>query len=359
MASRSGAAGRRRRVRATRLGLFVAMAIGTALTGLWWARERPGGDGGDTRAWNMLGLGIGLVATAVWLVSLRHSQRGTTPRPADTGGLPSRHSPAEIGWLLRYGRVTLADLAATIVDLTARGFVLPFRPEGRLVLGRGRPPDDLHDHETLVLDWLFADRAREADLAATRAAIAARPSRWSDLWSHFVDDVEQQGREDGLIERDVASPAVLTVAAAGLALLVAGVVGSAHGYPGWLACALVGSGVVAGATAFARRTADGEALAARWEAFGTELRAGADITPHALAYAVTLGEEAAATERLAGHGDDWPAQVIHDEVERQVVGWREAYLTATSVRGEPSERLRATLSLQALRRRADPSPTDA
>jgi hypothetical protein len=97
-------------------------------------------------------------------------------------------------------------------------------------------------------------------------------------------------------------------------------------------------------------------LAARWEAFGARLRAGADITPHALAYAVTLGEEAAATERLAGHGDDWPAQLIQDEVERHVTGWREAYLTATSVRGEPSERVRAALSLRALRRRSRPVP---
>jgi hypothetical protein len=101
----------------------------------------------------------------------------------------------------------------------------------------------------------------------------------------------------------------------------------------------------------------GEALAIRWEVFGADLRAGADVTPHALAYAVSLGEGEAAAERLAFVGATWPAQLVHDEVERQVTGWREAFLSATSVRGEPSERLRAALSLRSLRRRADPSRT--
>jgi hypothetical protein len=97
-------------------------------------------------------------------------------------------------------------------------------------------------------------------------------------------------------------------------------------------------------------------LAARWEAFGAELRAGAEVTPHALAYAVTLGEEGAATARLADDADDWPAQLVHGEVERRVTAWREAYLTATSVRGEPSERVRALLSLRILARSSHVRP---
>ena len=103
----------------------------------------------------------------------------------------------------------------------------------------------------------------------------------------------------------------------------------------------------------ARRTPEGEGLAARWEAFGADLRAGgASVTPHALAYAVTLGEDEAAIAQLSGHGGDWPAQLVHDEVEHHVTGWRETYLTATSVRGAPSDRVRAVLCLRALRRAA-------
>ena len=308
----------------------------------------PGGDDEDTSVpWNAIGLTVGVLAALAWVVSLRRSRREPAElAPGDE--LPSSHPPAVVGWLLRHGRVTVADLAATIVDLTARGFLLPYRREGELVLGRGRPADGLDPHETLVLDWLFAGEvaAREVDLVAQRTTITADPDRWADLWSTFVADVEARGRADDLVERDVASPAVLAVAAGGLALLVAGVVGTAHGAPGWLATTAAGALVLASATAFARRTEEGEVLAARWEAFGTTLRAGEGLTPHALAYAVTLGEDAVVPPSAG-----WPAQLVHDEVERDVVGWREAYLAATSVRGEPSERVRALLSLRALRRR--------
>jgi hypothetical protein len=329
------------------------MAVGAGLTGLWWADNRAD-PAASSIPWNAIGVGVGALAGGVWLASLLTSRQRATPAPAPDG-LPSTHSPAEIGWLLRHGRVTLADLAATVVDLTARGFVLPFRRDDTLVLGQGRPAVGLEGHETLVLAWLFPDWSREADLTAARAAISATPSRWTDLWQGFVEAVERRGRDDGLIERDVASPAVLTVAAAGLLVLVSGVVGTAHGYPGWLVAVAAGALVVAAATAFARRSPKGTVLAARWEAYGAGLSGRTDLTPHALAYAVALGEGAAATARLAEHDRDWPAQLIHDEVERHVTGWREAYLAATSVRGEPSERIRAFLSLRALRRSASPS----
>jgi hypothetical protein len=303
-------------------------------------------DGADV-PWDAIGLAVGVLAIGGWLLSLHRSRRAA-PAVDVVEGPPSTQSPAEVGWLLRHGRVVPADLAATVVDLTARGFIVPFRrDDGVLVLGQGRPPTDLAPHEQLVVDWLFGDWVRQADLAAQRAAIREHPERWSDLWTAFVEQVDERGRAGALVERDVASATVLAAAAAGLVLLLAGVAGTAHGYPGWLMTILAGALVLAGATAFARRTPEGEALAAAWEAFGDRLRAGEDLTPHALAYAVTLGEEV----DPAGHGP-WPAQLVHEEVERHVVGWREAYLSATSVRGEPSERVRAFLSLRSLRRRA-------
>jgi hypothetical protein len=316
---------------------------------------RFGPDDGRDLPWSAAGAVVGVLALGGWLISLRRRRR-PDPTSDDVPGLPSDHSPAVVGWLLRHGRVTPADLAATVVDLTARGFIVPFRRGEVLVLGQGRPATDLRPHEALILDWLFADWVRQSDLGAQREAIRDDPSRWSDLWSAFVEQVDAQGRSRDLVEHDVASAPVLTVAAAGLGLLVTGVVGTAHGHLGWLAPIAVGALVLASATAFARRTPEGEALAARWEAFGALLADGDELTPHALAYAVTLGEEAVIPEQASG---PWPAQLVHDEVERHVLGWREAYLAATSVRGEPSERVRALLSLRALRRRAPGLTTQA
>ncbi|HYF44777.1 MAG TPA: hypothetical protein VD926_01115, partial [Acidimicrobiales bacterium] len=310
--------------------------------------RRDDDEPGDEPPWSLLGLAVGALALVGWLAVLRRTRRTAAVDGADE--LPSHHSPAEVGWLLRHGRVTVEDLAATLVDLTARGFVVPHRRGDGLVLGQGRPGLDLRPHESRVLDWLFADWARESDLDAQRARISEQPDRWSDLWRHFVQDVEDAGRDAGLIERDVASTPVLAAAATGLGLVLAGTVGTAHGETGWLAAVVAGALVLTSATAFARRTPEGETLAARWEAFGDCLREGRGLTPHALAYAVTLGEEVDVADTT------WPAQLVHAEVERHVVGWREAYLSATSVRGEPSERVRALLSLRALRRRTAAAP---
>jgi len=356
--ARSGAIRRRRRLRRDRALLAAAMAGGGALTGWWWA-DQAGVGGSGFSGWDVVGLSVGVVIGGVWLVSLARGHRRSVEVPAAAGGPPSAHSPAEVGWLLRHGRVTLDDLAATVVDLTARGFVLPFGRDGGLVLGRGRPPADLQAHEALVLDWLFADQAREADLTARRAAIRAEPDLWSDLWGRFVEAVDARGRADGLVERDVASSAVLSAGALGLGVLVAGVAGVAHGHAGWLAAVGAGAVVLAHATAVARRSPRGEALAAAWEAFGAGLRAGAPVTPHGLAYAVSLGEGDVVAGRLAADGAAWPAQLVHDDVEGHVTGWREAYLAATSIRGEPSERVRALVSLRALRRRTGLSPASS
>lgn len=348
----SGAERRRRRALAVRGGLFAVVAVGGAVTGWWWSDHGVEAVRHDTLAWNLAGLALGVVVAAGAALSATRAR----PEPAAGGaaeGMPSAHSPAEVGWLLRHGRVTLADLAATVVDLTARGFVVPYHREGGLVLGFGRPALGLEPHEALVHSWLFPGWAREADLEAKQAAITADPALWTELWDGFVEEVEALGRGHGLVEHEVASTPVLVAAATGLAVLTGGVVGIAHGLAGWSAAVAAGSLVLVGATAFARRTPEGEGLAARWEAFGAGLRAGgAAVTPHALAYAVTLGEEDAAIAQLAGHGGEWPAQLVHDEVERRVTGWREAYLTATSVRGAPSDRVRALLSLRALRRAA-------
>jgi hypothetical protein len=336
--------------------------------------EKPGQAPAGSRSrgawWNVAGVVAGLVVLAGW--GSLHRRRGReydVPGDLCETGPPSPHTPAEVGWLLRFGEVRHGDLTATLIDLASRGYVLPHRRDGRVVVGRGRPPSDLHPHEAVLLDWLFPGITRECDLDGRNADIRREPEAWAAMWERFVDDVRSVGRSGGLVEREAESASVLTLGFAGVVVVAAGVAGLAAGHPGWLACIVAGAAVLAWSSAFARRSPEGAILAARWEAFGRSLRGEAsgavdeprDLGPQALAYAVALHERGAAAAVLDAHQNGptagrWPTQLIDREVAAHVNGWRESYLVATSIRGAPSERLRALLSLRLLRRRSPPWP---
>lgn len=321
------------------------------------------GDAG-TGPWDAVGVVVGLAVLAGWAL-LQRLRGGEHPVPADLRETrpPSSHTPAEVGWLLRFGEVRHGDLTATLIDLASRGYVIPYRREGRVVAGHGRPRTGLCPHEELVLDWLFPGNVRECDLDERNADIRQEPDKWAALWEHFVDEVRAVGRSNSLVERSADSGAVLGLGFAGLVAVALGVAGVAASHTGWLACVVAGAVVLAGSTAFARRSPEGALLAARWEAFGRSLRGEAvgeldsppDLGPQALAYAVALHESTAAAAVLDAHqtgdaGGRWPTQLIDREVEAHVNRWQVSYLAATSIKGEPSERLRAMLSLRTLRR---------
>ena len=323
----------------------------------------PPTGGPSTVAWDVIGVVASLAVLAGW--ALLHRLRGREyPVPAGLHETepPSSHTPAEVGWLLRFGEVRHSDLTATLIDLASRGYVIPFRREGRVVAGQGRPPHGLCPHEELVLDWLFAD-VRECDLDERNADIRREPEKWAAMWERFVDEVRSVGRSNALVERQADSGAVLALGFAGVVVVALGVAGLAASSTGWLACVVAGAAVLAGSTAFARRSPEGALLAARWEAFGRSLRGEAggtletppDLGPQALAYALALHESDAAAAVLDAHqgsddGPRWPTQLIDREIEALVNRWQVSYLAATSIKGEPSERIRALLSLRALRR---------
>jgi hypothetical protein len=274
-----------------------------------------------------------------------------------------------VGWLLRFGDVRHGDLTATLIDLASRGYVIPFRREGRVVVGCGRPPEGLRPHERLVLDWLFPGSVRECDLVMRNVDIARQPDLWTAMWEHFVDEVRSIGRAGALVERQADSEVVLGLGFGGLVVVTLGVAGVAASYMGWLTCIVAGAVVVASCGAFARRSPEGALLAARWEAFGRSLHGEADgagdpranLGPQSLAYAIALHESDAAavvldTHRTSGGGAHWPTQLIDREVEAYVNRWHVSYLAATSIKGEPSERLRALLSMRALRVRPRGGP---
>lgn len=309
--------------------------------------------------WSAIGLVAGVTVLAGW--ALLHRLRGRryrVPAVMRETSPPSDHTPAEVGWLLRFGVIRHGDLTATLIHLASRGYLIPYRRDDRLVLGPGRPPEGLRSHELLVFDWLFPGITRECDLEARNAEIRQAPERWAAMWETFVDEVRAVGRSSSLVEREAESPAVVGLGFAGLAVVALGVAGLAASYPGWIACILAGAFVLAASTAFARLSPEGALLAARWEAFGRSLAEAPDAGPEALAYAVVLHEQDAAAAVLDAHGarataTPWPTQLMDREVQVHVDRWRMSYLVATSVKGEPSERLRAVLSLRALRRRTD------
>lgn len=92
---------------------------------------------------------------------------------------PSGVTPGEAGLLLR-GRPSSADTAATLVDLSVRGYLRIDPRDGDYVLDLTRPPDDtLRPHEHALLYRLFEDSK------------SVRLSTTADTMAYAVDEVNR------------------------------------------------------------------------------------------------------------------------------------------------------------------------
>lgn len=274
-----------------------------------------------------------------------HRVGSTAAPPARTDKRPSGHTPAEVGWLLRFGAVRVADVSATVIDLAGRGVcVLEEVGSGRQRLVRATtPPAELRPHERTVLDWLFPIGHADLDLVARTADISAQPDRWQRFWLRFKQQLTAQGQDRALVTRSVEAESVLGVGIAGALLLVLGVIGVAQGRPTWLACIVVGAFVMVVADTFAQRSPAGAELAARWRVFGCS------VTPGDLAYALPAGRFDTVVAALSA---DPTTRATADQalvIAAAVRGWHDAHVAATSLNAEPSARLRAALARTAPR----------
>lgn len=275
--------------------------------------------------------------------ALAHARRGREP---DVGGpleqrvAPARTPPAELGWLLRFGAVTDADLAATLVDLHRRRHLHLDASGDAIHRVLPEPADPLRPADRVVRDWLLPAGVDSVRVGDVTAAIQAGPTRWQRMWQGFVDAVDAGGAVDGLIERRVGSEAVLALGLSSAAVLCAGVIGMATGRPWWLALVVAGAVVVVFADTFARRSPAGADLAARWLQYRVHLAgyAGLQRDPDA---AMAVADALPWLPALDLHdvaATAGPDAAPLEHALAAVKAWHGAYLHATSFLALPAAR---------------------
>src|SRR5207244_2559816 len=132
-----------------------------------------------------------------------------------------------------------------------------------------------------------------------------------EFWDSFEEAIESKGAGDGLIDRQVDSLAVRGLQFLGFLVVVVGAAGIALFHVSWAVLVVVGALVVVSGSAFARRSAQGALLNARWQAFKNFLHdysrlkeappASVILWDHYLAYAVPLGEARTVTQMMKVH----------------------------------------------------------
>ena len=278
-----------------------------------------------------LGLGIGLAALAVALGVLGYALWGRDPRVAAQGyaagsPLPTEPgvSPAELGTVLGRNHVDVNGLAATLLDLTRRGYLaLECVGDDMAYVRTGKPLDGSSPHEQYALKWILdlGDGQRvtldEIESHADESSYSTHFTKWAEMVNKSA---EQRGwymkrpwmqKALGLATLVVAA-VVLAVGAyflgreelyvdlalgllmGGLALLIAGIV----------------------LLVYNKHTAKGAQLAADWREVKRWLKGGwsaADVPADTalweemMVYALVLGMDKQLAQRLdsmdAGYAD--------------------------------------------------------
>lgn len=142
-----------------------------------------------------LGLGIGLAALAVALGVLGYVLWGRDPRVAAQGyaagsPLPTEPgvSPAELGTVLSRNHVDVNGLAATLLDLTRRGYLTLECGEDEMAYVRTvKPMDDCAPHEQYALNWILGlgDGQRvtldEIESHADESSYSTHFTKWAQM----------------------------------------------------------------------------------------------------------------------------------------------------------------------------------
>ena len=323
-----------------RLLTWMGVVAGVGAAAAFWARHNAATDAGGPLVAAVVPVVTAVAVLLVWFAV--HRRRGREPRVEalePVAAPPTSHSPAAVGWLLRYGITTSDDVAATLLDLAARKAVALDTEHRRF----RRVPDAPLQHagEGTLLAWLFPGEDHVVSVDQRSADITADPRSWQQFHAEFGRVVTEADRVEGLVERTAATEEVMSVGLLSATVIVGGAIGMARGHLLYLACIGAGAAVLVFADTLARRSQQGAVVAAQWRAFCQWLSAAPpeDVRRH-LPHAAALGMI--------------PRHVALTDEQRLVIEavqqWERAYRTASAFLSGP------TAVLRVRRRRQVPEP---
>lgn len=220
--------------------------------------------------------------------------------------LPSDETPAEVGWLKRFGETEIEDVTATIVDLARRGFLrigeatTAYGPDIVLTATPDRSKGQPAPHEFAILTWIFPDPGGVTYMSGINAAVKASPVIWQNFWSSFNSGVGALCEQKGFMEIKKGGTIPVAIRLGGIAIVIGSSVIGALTSLTWVLVAAAGAVWLAFGGQVKRRSRRGAETWAKWDAFRAYIHdfstlsdvppAGYVMWEEYLAYAVPLGE---------------------------------------------------------------------
>lgn len=274
-----------------------------------------------------------IVIVIIWLVFQRFGREYKVENPPIyERELPTGETPAEVGWLTRFGTIDTTDLTGTIVDLARRRYMRiqepPNRDEENVILlatpERAKSGEVLAPHEMRTLVWLFPAGTGTVDFNARKEELKANQTVWTEFWGGFQSDVDNLGNSKGLIERKASGCLVVGLGILGMLMIILSVIaGIAFSSKWWIATAFAGGVTTVASGGMSRRTRLGAETNEKWQAFKRYIHdfstipdhppASVIVWEHYLAYAIPLGEGDTVVEYMKlrppveGQNDWYPA----------------------------------------------------
>lgn len=274
-----------------------------------------------------------IIVVIIWLVFQRFGREYKIENPPIyERELPTGETPAEVGWLTRFGMIDTTDLTGTIVDLARRRYLRiqepPNREEENVILlatpERAKAGEVLAPHEMRTLVWLFPAGTGTVDFNARKEELKTTQTIWTEFWSGFQSDVDNMGNAKGLIERKSSGCLVVGLSILGIMMIVLSVVaGIMLSSKWWVATAFAGAVTTVASGGMSKRSRLGAETNEKWQAFKRYIHdfstipdhppASVIVWEHYLAYAIPLGEGDTVVEYMKlrppveGQNDWYPA----------------------------------------------------
>lgn len=298
-----------------------------------------------------LALGPALIGLILLFQRLFGREYKVANAPIYERELPSNETPAEVGWLKRFGQPDVNDVTATIIDLAHRGFLRIHdtatygTADVVLVATPQRASGQPQPHEAETLAWLFPDPGGVTYMSGLNAAVKANPSLWQTFWSRFQAGVKSLVESKAFIETKSGGAVQILIRVLGIIVIILSVIiGSATSFT-WALVTLAGAVISVFAGSIDRRSRMGAEVWARWDAFRRYLHdfstlsdvppAGVVLWEEYLAYAVPLDEADTVLKYMAlrppveGENDWYPANPAF-------LGIMTAQMASTMSAGTPS-----------------------